>query len=90
MVKTEYTIVIPFRNEEKNLNILLPRLAKVIDDQKVSLELILVDDFSNDNSLEICKKYESLFDEIYIFSLPYLSISILIMKYHHCIVLSMF
>ena len=55
------SIVIPFRNEEKNLEILLPCIAENISKERENIELLLVDDCSTDNSLEICKKLIPIF-----------------------------
>ena len=53
-MKKKISIVIPFHNEYKNLKILIPELIhhiKVID---YFFEIILVNDFSNDDSLKFC------------------------------------
>ena len=49
------SIVIAFRNEEENIPLLLEDLAKQ-DYPLKCIELILVDDFSNDNSFELIKQ----------------------------------
>ena len=52
------SIVVPFHNEEQNLKLLLPRLFKSVRKlKKIKYEIILVNDFSNDKSLNICKKF---------------------------------
>src|SRR5690606_19685218 len=53
--KTTFTVIVPFRNEAENL----PALLKSIQDLKYPtdlFEVILVDDDSNDNSVEVIKK----------------------------------
>src|SRR5690606_30809499 len=53
--KTTFTVIVPFRNEAENL----PALLKSIQDLKYPndlFEVILVDDESNDNSVEVIKK----------------------------------
>ncbi|SEP97654.1 Glycosyltransferase, catalytic subunit of cellulose synthase and poly-beta-1,6-N-acetylglucosamine synthase [Hyunsoonleella jejuensis] len=53
--KTKFSIVVPFRNEAENL----PRLLKSLNALKYPkhlFEVILVDDASEDNSIEIIKK----------------------------------
>jgi len=53
--KTTFTVIVPFRNEAENL----PALLKSIQDLKYPInlfEVILVDDDSNDNSVEVIKK----------------------------------
>jgi cellulose synthase/poly-beta-1,6-N-acetylglucosamine synthase-like glycosyltransferase len=61
--KTAFTIVIPFRNEAKNLPNLLESISNLNYPHKM-IEIILVDDFSTDNSERICiqwrMKYEHL------------------------------
>lgn len=54
--KTKFSIVIPFRNEVENLPILLESVAK-LEYPKEHFEIILVDDFSEDNSVEIIKEF---------------------------------
>lgn len=50
--KTAFTIVIPFRNEEKNLDRLLQSLSQL--NYPISLiQIVMVDDFSKDNSVRI-------------------------------------
>ena len=57
--KISISIVIPFRNEENNLKILIPLILKEIKkNKKFIINLILVNDKSTDNSLKICKKFE--------------------------------
>lgn len=51
--RTAFTIVVPFRNESKNLPTLLESIANLNYPYKM-VEIILVDDFSNDNSERIC------------------------------------
>ena len=63
------SIVIPFKDEEKNLEILLPSLAKVISSTDTSIEVILVNDFSIDNSQKVCNDYLNLFQNIQLIKL---------------------
>ena len=56
------SIVIPFRNEEKNLEILLPILSKAINEIKYNFEVILVDDLSFDNGEQVCRSNANKFD----------------------------
>lgn len=48
------SLIIPIYNSEKFLNNILNKLKTQIDE---NTEVLLIDDGSNDNSLEICKKY---------------------------------
>ncbi len=53
--ETEFSIIIPFRNEEKNLPLLLESIA-ALNYPKHLFEIILVNDDSDDNSVEIINK----------------------------------
>ena len=58
--KKSVSVIIPFRNEEKNLKILIPLIIKEIKKiNKFKINLILVNDRSTDSSLKICKKFET-------------------------------
>ena len=52
----KFTIVIPVYNEGKNLQILVPRIYKVL--KNIKFELIIVDDKSNDDTTKILKKFK--------------------------------
>ncbi|MES2411344.1 MAG: glycosyltransferase [Bacteroidota bacterium] len=51
--KTAFTIVVPFRNEARNLPRLLESVSNLDYPHKM-IEIILVDDFSTDNSERVC------------------------------------
>ncbi len=51
----KFTIVIPVYNEAKNLKILIPKIYKQLKNEK--FELIVVDDNSNDETLQTLKKF---------------------------------
>ena len=51
--QTAFTIVVPFRNEAKNLPTLLESISNLNYPHKL-IEIILVDDFSTDNSERVC------------------------------------
>ncbi|MCF6131123.1 glycosyltransferase [Flavobacterium wongokense] len=54
--KTAFTIVVPFRNEEKNLNKLLESFSQL--NYPISLiQIVMVDDFSKDNSVKIYNQW---------------------------------
>jgi undecaprenyl-phosphate 4-deoxy-4-formamido-L-arabinose transferase len=53
------SVVIPVYNEEKGLDMLLTRLVPVMDGMQRDYEIVLVDDGSSDNSLEILKQHAS-------------------------------
>lgn len=54
--KTTFTIVVPFRNEAKNLPYLLQSISKLNYPIKL-IQLVLVDDFSEDNSAQIYNQW---------------------------------
>ena len=61
--KTAFTIVVPFRNEEKNLDSLLQSLSKL--NYPISLvQIVMVDDFSKDNSTAIYNKWRLNHQEV--------------------------
>ena len=54
--KTAFTIVVPFRNEEKNLGKLLESISKL--NYPISLiQIVMVDDFSKDNSTQVYNQW---------------------------------
>ncbi|MGC4040554.1 MAG: glycosyltransferase [Flavobacterium sp.] len=54
--KTAFTVVVPFRNEEKNLGKLLDSIAQL--NYPISLiQIVMVDDFSTDNSAHIYNQW---------------------------------
>ena len=58
----KFTIVIPVYNEAKNLQILIPRIFKVL--KNIKFELIIVDDNSNDDTSKILKKFKKNFHHL--------------------------
>ena len=52
----KFTIVIPVYNEGKNLKILVPKIFSQLKNRK--FELIIVDDNSNDGTLNVLKKFK--------------------------------
>ena len=62
--KIELSAVIPVFNEEENLPILIPKLAKVLDSLGVTYEMIFVDDGSSDGSRRILKEMASRYPSL--------------------------
>jgi len=56
MAKVTYSIIAPIFNESETLLELYSRIDKVMNQYKEDWELILVDDGSNDGSVELIKK----------------------------------
>ena len=61
--KTAFTIVVPFRNEAKNLPKLLQSFSKLNYPHEL-IEIIMVDDFSTDNSERICIQWRMNHDHL--------------------------
>lgn len=60
----KFSIIIPFRDEAKNLEILLQSLSK-LNYPKEQFEIILVNDFSSDNFMPIIDNFRVLFPNLY-------------------------
>ncbi len=54
------SIVIPAYNEQSSIECTLDKIIEYFQDTNTTFELIIVDDGSSDNSLEILKKYRAL------------------------------
>jgi glycosyltransferase involved in cell wall biosynthesis len=61
--KTAFTVIVPFRNEEKNLPKLLASFSKLNYPHEL-IEIIMVDDFSTDLSERICIRWRMRHDTI--------------------------
>lgn len=61
--KTAFTIVVPFRNEEKNLDKLLESLSK-LNYPIGLLQIVMVDDFSKDDSAKIYNQWRIKHQEV--------------------------
>ena len=55
--KTNFSVLIPFRNESQNLPVLLESIKK-LQYKAVNFEILMVDDSSEDNSLSILKDFK--------------------------------
>ena len=60
MSDIKISIVIPVYNEEANLEALMKRLVPVMQDIKQRFEIVLIDDGSRDNSLDMLKDYAKM------------------------------
>lgn len=53
------SVIAPFLNEEQNLNALLERTVAAVEAMKIDYEIILVDDGSDDGSLEVVEGFRA-------------------------------
>lgn len=53
----DLSVVIPVYNEEENLPLLWPELRRVLEDMRVSFEVLMVDDGSQDRSADIIREF---------------------------------
>ena len=60
----ELSIVLPTYNEGKNLEILIPKIYKEITTKLTKFEIIIMDDNSNDETLDVVKNLEDNFENI--------------------------
>lgn len=75
-MERELSVVIPTLNENKNLQILIPRVLKVLKENNIDGEIIVVDDSSSDGTIEFLNSQKSLMSELkVIFRKPPASIS---------------
>lgn len=58
-----FSIIIPAKNEEKVLGRLLDRMVNQEYD-KSKYEIIVIEDGSTDNTFQVCKKYENLYNDL--------------------------
>lgn len=57
MKTPEISIIIPCYNEEKSLNAVLKKVCNSLENNKISAEIIVVDDASHDNTLQIAEQF---------------------------------
>ncbi len=50
------SVIVPVMNEEKNIKIMVERLAEVLNSKKITYEVVFVDDGSKDKSVEAIKE----------------------------------
>ena len=53
------SIIIPCRDEEENISLTIKNLNKIISNKIKNYEVIIINDFSKDNTLQVCKKISS-------------------------------
>jgi len=53
------SIIIPCRDEEENISLTIYKLKKKLSKKIKNYEIIIVNDFSEDNTLKVCKKFSS-------------------------------
>ena len=66
------SLIVPVYNEEANLETIIEKILKLreekyLKEQEINLELVLVDDYSKDNSYSIAKELEKKYNNIKVF-----------------------
>ncbi|HUY28742.1 MAG TPA: glycosyltransferase [Candidatus Binataceae bacterium] len=51
----DLTVLIPSLNEADNLRVLVPRIRSILDRERISYEVLIVDGRSTDDTAEVCK-----------------------------------
>jgi len=64
--RVDISVVVPVYNEEKNLPVLIPQIAQVLESLGKSYEMIFVDDGSTDESRKVLKEMISQYPQIHI------------------------
>ena len=59
--KKELSIIVPCYNEENNISLFLKKIDSIIKTNKKNIELVFVNDGSNDNTLKNLKEYTKLY-----------------------------
>jgi cellulose synthase/poly-beta-1,6-N-acetylglucosamine synthase-like glycosyltransferase len=65
---TSVTVIIPARNEARNIRHLLEDITQQLYPADLT-EIIIIDDFSEDDTFAICKQYAAKFDHLKVFRL---------------------
>ena len=69
-VITRLSIVIPCFNEERTLRACVERVLEIAD-ELLSLEIVIVDDYSSDRSLALARELENQYPEVSVYSHSY-------------------
>lgn len=69
MEKIDLSIVIPCYNSEKNIEMVIKNIDSVFINRKINYEIVTVNDFSKDNTMEILQKIVSIHKNITVVNL---------------------
>ncbi|MEM4598308.1 MAG: glycosyltransferase [Candidatus Diapherotrites archaeon] len=62
--KTMISIVLPTYNEAQNISKLIPEIEKIISENKLNAEILIVDDKSPDGTAEVARKFYKTYKNI--------------------------
>ena len=57
LIYMSLSIIIPCRDEEDNISLTIKNLNRTISKKIKNYEIIIVNDFSEDNTLNVCKNF---------------------------------
>lgn len=69
MEKIDLSVVIPCFNSEKNIEQVVKNIDSVFSNKNINYEIIAVNDFSNDNTIEILRKLANIYKNIIVINL---------------------
>jgi dolichol-phosphate mannosyltransferase len=75
----EFTVILPTLNEAENIRTTVNKIMKVLEDNRLFGEVLIVDDSSTDNSIDIFNDLQSVYDNLTVlirFTRPGLSQSV--------------
>jgi cellulose synthase/poly-beta-1,6-N-acetylglucosamine synthase-like glycosyltransferase len=66
MIQNNLTVIIPVKNEEKNISLLVERIDKSLKDQNIAYSMIFVNDHSTDQTAEVLNNLKNIYPlEVY-------------------------
>ena len=62
----KYSIIVPIYKEKNNISLLITEITSILKNNKIIFEIILIDDQSNDGSIEEYKKSKNKYTKFFI------------------------